>query len=67
MQDVGDVGGAMEAPTLGSFGFRFSRVPPQTFSAAHTDLEYTKKHARDGWPPSYCIYVATLGTDFGKP
>ena len=32
----------MEAPTLGSMGFRFSRVPPPTFSAAHTDLEYSR-------------------------
>ena len=29
--------GVLEAPTLGSIGFRFSRVPPPTFSAAHTD------------------------------
>ena len=34
---VGGVGGVLEAPTLGSIGFRFSRVPPPTFSAAHTD------------------------------
>ena len=53
------LGGVLEAPTLGSIGFRFSRVPPPTFSAAHTDLEYTKNHARDGGPPSHCIYVAT--------
>ena len=46
-------------PTLGSIGFRFSRVPPQTFSAAHTVLEYSKNHARDRGPPSHCIYVAT--------
>ena len=38
---VGDVGGVLEAPTLGSIVFRFSRVPLQTFSAAHTDLEYS--------------------------
>ena len=64
---VGDVGGVLEAPTLGSFGIRFSRFSPPTFSAAHTDLEYSKNHARDGGPPSYCIYVATGSTDFGQP
>ena len=64
---VGDVGGVLEAPTLGPIGFRFSRVPPPTFSAAHTDLEYLKNHVRDGGPPSRCIYVATWGTDFGQP
>ena len=64
---VGDVGGVLEAPTLGSFGFRFSRFSPPTFSAAHTDLEYLKNHVRDGGPPSRCIYVATWGTDFGQP
>ena len=57
----------MEAPTLGSIGFRFSRVHPQTFSAAHTDLEYTKNHVRDGGLPTRCIYEATWGTDFGQP
>ena len=45
---VGDVGGVLEAPTLGPFGFRFSRVSPPTFCAAHTDLEYSENHARDG-------------------
>ena len=64
---VGDVGGVLEVPTLGSIGFRFSRVPPPTFSAAHTDLEYLKNHVRDGGPASRCIYVATWGTDFGQP
>ena len=64
---VGDVGGVLEAPTLGPIGFRFSRVPPPTFSAAHTDLEYLKNHVRDGGPPSRCIYVATWGTDFRQP
>ena len=64
---VGDVGGVMEAPTLGSIGFRFSRVHPPTFSAAHTDLEYSGNHARDGGPPSHCIYVATGSTDYGQP
>ena len=64
---VGDAGGVLEAPTLGSIGFRFSRVPPATFSAAHTDLEYSENHARDGGPPSHCIYVATGSTDFGQP
>ena len=45
----GDVlGGVLEAPTLGPIGVRFSRVPPPTFSAAHTVLEYSKNHARDG-------------------
>ena len=52
---VGDVGGVLEAPTLGSIGFRFSRVPPPTLSAAHTDLKYLKNHARDEGPPSHCI------------
>ena len=61
------LGGVLEAPTLGSIGFRFSRVPPPTFNAAHTDLEYSKNHARDGGPPSHCIYVATGSTDFGQP
>ena len=65
--DVGDDVGVMEAPTLGSFGFLFSRVSPPTFSAAHTDHEYLMNHARDGGPPSHCIYVATWGTDFGQP
>ena len=70
---VGDAGGVMEAlevlesPTLGSIGFRFSRVSPPTFSAAHTDLEYSENHARDGGPPSHCIYVVTGSTDFGQP
>ena len=64
---VGDVGGVLEAHTLGSFGFRFSRFSPPTFSAAHTDLEYLKNHARDGGPLSRCICVATWGTDFGQP
>ena len=64
---VGDVGGVLEAPTLGPIGFRFSRVPPPTFSAAHTDLEYLKNHVRDGGPASRCIYVATWGTDFVQP
>ena len=64
---VVDLGGVLEAPTLGSIGFRFSRVPPPTFSAAHTDLEYLKSHVRDGGPPSRCIYVATWCTDFGQP
>ena len=41
--------------------------PPQTFSAAYTDLEYSENHARDGGPPSHCIYVATWSTDFGQP
>ena len=61
------LGGVLEAPTLGSVGFRFSRVPPPTSSAAHTVLEYSKNHARDGGPPSHCIYVATGSTDFGQP
>ena len=56
----------MEAPTLGSVGLWFSRVTPPTFSAAHTDLEYSENHARDGGPPSHCIYVATGSTDFGN-
>ena len=64
---VGDLVGVLKAPTLGSIGFRFSRVPPPTFSAAHTDLEYSENHARDGGPPSHCIYVATGSTDFGQP
>ena len=64
---VGDLGGVLEAPTLGSIGLRFSRVPPPTFSAVHTDLEYLKNHVRDGGPPSRCIYVSTWGTDFGQP
>ena len=66
-EGVGGVGGVLEAPTIGSIGFRFSRVPPPTFSAAHTDLEYSENHARDGGPPSHCIYVATGSTDFGQP
>ena len=61
------LGGVLEAPTLGSIGVRFSRVPPPTFSAAHTDLEYSENPARDGGPPSYCLYVATGSTDFGQP
>ena len=64
---VGGVGGVLEAPTLGSIGFRFSRVPPPTFSAAHTDLEYLQNRVRDGGSPSRCIYVDTWGTDFGEP
>ena len=40
---VGGVGGVLEAPTIGSIGFRFSRVPPPTFSAAHTDLEILRE------------------------
>ena len=64
---VGDVVGVLEAPTLGPFGFRFSRVSPTTFSAAQTDLEYSENHARDGGLPSHCICVATVGTDFGQP
>ena len=63
---VEDLGGVPEAPTLGSIGLRFSRVPPPTFSAAHTDLEYSENHARDVGPPSHCIYVATWSTDFGQ-
>ena len=47
---VGDAVGVLEAPTLGPFGFRFSRVSPPTFSAAHTDLEYSENHARDVGP-----------------
>ena len=58
---VGDVRGVLGAPTVGSIGFRFSRVHPTTFSAAHTDLEYSENHARDGGPPSL------WGTDFGQP
>ena len=58
--------GAMEAPTLGSFGLWFSRVRPPTFSAARTDLEYSENHARDWGPPSHCIYVATGSTDLGS-
>ena len=46
--DVGDAGGVLEAPAIGSFGFRFSRVSHPTISAAHTDLEYSENHARDG-------------------
>ena len=61
------LGGVLEAPTLGSIGFRFSLVHPPTFSAAHTVLEYSKSHARDGGPPSHCVYVATGSTDFGQP
>ena len=64
---VGDHGAVLEALTLGPIGFRFSRVSPPTFSAAHTDLEYLKNHVREGWPPSRCIYVAAWGTDFGLP
>ena len=63
---VGDVGGVLEAPTLGPIGFGFSRVPPSTFSAVHTDLEYLKNHVRDGGPLSRCIYVATWGAEFGQ-
>ena len=44
---VGDADGVLDAPALGPFGFRFSRVSPLTFSAAHTDLEYSENHARD--------------------
>ena len=64
---VGDVCGVLEAQTLASIGLRFSRVHPPTFSAAHTDLEYSENHARDGGPPSHCIYVATGSTDFWQP
>ena len=64
---VVDLGCVLEAPTLGSIGLRFSRVPPQTFSAARTDPEYSENHARDGGPPSHCIYVATGSTDFRLP
>ena len=47
LEGVGDVGGVLEAPTLGPIGFRFYRVSPTTFSAAHTDLEYSENHVRD--------------------
>ena len=59
VKGVGDVGGVLEAHTIGTISFGFSRVPPPTFSAVHTDLEYLKNHVRDGVPPSRCIYVAT--------
>ena len=64
---VGDVWGVLEAPTLGPFGFRFSRVSPPTFSSAHTDLEYSENHARDWGPPSRYICVDTWSTDFWQP
>ena len=64
---VGDVGGVLEAPTLGPIGFRFSRVPPPIFSAVHMDLEHLKNHVHDWGPPPRCIFVATCGTDFWQP
>ena len=59
---VGDVGGVLEAPTLGSFGFRFSRFSPPTFSAAHTDLEYLKTTYVTG-----CLRLAAYTWPHGVP
>ena len=36
-KEVGDAGSVLEAPALGPFGFRFSRISPPIFSSAHTD------------------------------
>ena len=58
---VDDFGGVLEAPTSGSIGLRFSRVPPTTFSAAHTDLEYSENHARDVWANRLSAYACPCG------
>ena len=48
--------GVLDAPTIGSFGFRFSLVSPPTISAAHTDLEYSENHAHD-WGPTVSLHM----------